>query len=276
MTSIGSTQESERDRNERIYRSLPKLGSDEYMLLIRQASAADLPAPVLVRAYQQLGQGTAAEATLGRLLTSDERYGYLRPLRRMARRKVSHRDWFSADDLVDDAIGEIALALPLPRGAGADAHWISFLKQRLEDAYRSLNGRRRERQDPKRTESWVDPKSGQTLDPLELAEDGMAPWHGRVKESDLEWLEDFIGRTLRGIVDERIRAVAIDLFSADPSTISGTGPDGRPSLTEQFGVDRHQIYRWRRIARARLLAALREQDERDIDVSWLEASLSAA
>lgn len=276
MASITSTQDSERDRNERIYRSLPKLGSDEYMLLLRQASAADLPAPVLVRAYQQLGQGAPAEATLGRLLTNDETYGYLRPLRSMARRKVSSRDWFSADDLVDEAIGEIALALPLPRGAGADLYWISFLKQRLEDAYRSLNGRRRERQDPPRAESWVEPESGQTLDPLELAEDGVAPWHGRVKESDLEWLEDFVTRTLGAIMDERIRAVAIDLFSADPSAISGTGPDGRLSLTEKFCVDRHQIYRWRHIARVKLFAALRDQNERDIDISWLEASLRDA
>lgn len=107
--------EPEGERNERIFAALPKLGSEEYLALLRRVPARDLPAPVLVRAYRQLGSGRAAEATLERLLLNDATYGYLRPLRRMAPRKVSARDWFSADDLVDPAIGEIALALAGPR-----------------------------------------------------------------------------------------------------------------------------------------------------------------
>jgi hypothetical protein len=270
MTATGSAQESARDRNERLFLSLPKLWSSEYMLLLKQATAAELPAPVLVRAYQQLGQGPAADATLARLLASDEQYGYLRPLRAKARRMVSHRDWFDTDILVDEAIGEIVLALPGPRGVGAHNHWISFLHQRLIDAYRALNGRRGTRQDPPRVDPREDPETGLHLDPVDLAEDGAAPWHGRVQANDLEWLEEFIERTLRTIVDQRIREVALDLFSAEPSPISGTGDDGQPSLTERFQVDRYTIYRWRKIARTKLLVALREQDERDIDVSWLE------
>jgi hypothetical protein len=268
MTATGSAQESEQDRNERIFRSLPQLGSSEYMSLLKTATAGDLPAPVLVRAYRQLGQGAAAEATLARLLVSDD-YGYLRPLENLARRKVSNRDWFDAEYLVGETIGEIVLALPGPRGVGAEIHWAGFLRHRLIDAYRALNGRKLRRQDPPRVDVREDPESGQRVDPVNLAEDGAAPWHGRVKASDLEWLEEFIERTLNTIADQRIREVALDLFSASPSPISGLGGDGQPTLTERFHVDRYMIYRWRRIARAKLLAALHEQDERDIDVSWL-------
>ena len=270
MKSTVPAQEFENERNERIFQALPKLGSDAYMDLLKRASASELPAPVLVRAYRQLGPGRAGEATLARLLTNDATYGYLRRLRQMARRKVSSHDWFDADYLVDEAIGEIALTLGGPRGEGADKHWVAFLKQRLEDAFRSLNGRRRERQDPPRAEPHEDPKTGRWSDPMESEDVLHAPWHGRV-ESDLEeWLEAFIVRTLATIADDRIREVAHDLFSADPSPISGKARGGKIPLTERYGVDRHAIYRCRRIARAKLLAALRKQSEREVDLDWLE------
>ena len=272
MKSTVPAQESENERNERIFQDLPKLGSDAYMDLLKRASASELPAPVLVRAYRQLGPGRAADATLARLLTNDEKYGYLRPLRKMARRKVSSRDWFSANDLVDQSIGEIALALGGAHGEGAHEHWLSFLKQRLEDAYRSLNGRRRERQDPPRAEPHKDAETGRWTDPIDSTDALHAPWHGRVESNHEEWLEAFIMRTLATIADGRIREVAQDLFSADPSPISGEARRGKVPLTKRYEVDRYTIYRWRRIARAKLLAALRKQNEREVDLSWLEES----
>ena len=274
MKSTVPAQESENERNERIFQSLPRLGSDEYMDLLKRASASELPAPVLVRAYRQLRLGRAAEATLGRLLTNDEKYGYLRPLRKMARRRVSSRDWFDADYLVDQTISELTLALAGPRGEGAHEHWLSFLSHRLEDAYRSLNGRRRERQDPPRADPRPDPETGRWSEPADDADALHAPWHGRVGPSNEEWLEAFIMRTLATIADDRIRQVAQDLFSADPSPISGEAVQGRAPLTERFGFDRYTIYRWRRIARAKLLAALRKQNECEVDLSWLEESAS--
>jgi|GEM_PF-2511136 len=275
MESTISEQEAESERNERIFQSLPKLGSDAYMDLLKHGSASDLPAPVLVRAYRQLGMGRAAEATLGRLLTNDATYGYLRPLRKMARRKVSSRDWFSVEDLVDQSISVIAEALAGPRGDGACEHWISFLKQRMEDAYRLFNGRRRGRQDPPRADPRQDPESGLWSDPADDPGALHASWHGRVDSGHEEWLEAFITRTLATITDTRIREVAQDLFSAAPSPISsqaGIEEGGNIPLTERYGVDRYKIYRWRRIARAKLLAALRNQNEREVDLSWLQDS----
>ena len=261
--------EPEGERNERIFAALPKLGSEEYLALLRRVPARDLPAPVLVRAYRQLGSGRAAEATLERLLLNDATYGYLRPLRRMAARKVSARDWFSADDLVDQAIGEIALALAGPRGEGADKHWLSLLRQRLEDAYRSLNGRRGERRDPPRAEPREDPETGLVSDPADGPNALHAPWHGRVDSGLAQWLEEFVARTLALIPDDRMREAVQDQFSADPSPVTGKGSGGKIPLTKRYGVSASTIHKWCRIARAKLLVALQKQDEREIDLSWL-------
>src|SRR5437773_11706569 len=87
-------------RNEQIYNALPPLGSTAYMQKLKTASAAELPAQVLVRAYRQLRSGPAADATLGRLLGYNEKYGYLTPLYNAARRRISRHDSYGVDDLV--------------------------------------------------------------------------------------------------------------------------------------------------------------------------------
>src|SRR5690349_1227070 len=92
-----TSPETAYERHERIFQSLPPLGSQDYLDLLKTASATELPAEVLVRAFQSLGcTGRAAEATLGRLLTQNATYGYLTPLRQMAERRVTARDWFDA------------------------------------------------------------------------------------------------------------------------------------------------------------------------------------
>lgn len=263
-------------RNDRFYRSLPRLGSPEYLTLLKTAPAAELPAEVLVRAFRTLGAaGPAAEATLGRLLTENEQYGYLRPLVHMAERRVRARDWFDAAYLVDESISVIATALAGPQGHGADRAWVSFLKQRLEDAYRQLNGRRNERQDPERAEPAAPPNTGVVTDPMESDAVQHAPWHGRVEPNDVEWLEAFTRRTMACIAHRETREVGLDQLDAERSAISGAGTPGRPSLASRYGVDRFQIMRWRDAALARLLAALETQNERDIDVGWLREALTA-
>jgi hypothetical protein len=264
------------ERNEQIFQSLPPLGSQEYLGLLKTAPAVDLPAEVLVRAFQALGcSGRAAEATLARLLTQNATYGYLKPLRRMAERRVTARDWFDAGTLFDQTISFIWKALAGPQGKNAHRVWLSFLQQRMEDAYRSLNGRRNERQDPMRAEPRLDPDTGVELDPLESEAALDAPWQGRVGPDVLEWLECFMKRSMARIKHTQIREVGLDQISAEPSALSGQGAPGKPSLATRYGVDRFQIMRWRKIAFARLLADLELQDEWEIDVTWLREALRA-
>lgn len=262
------------ERHERIFQSLPPLGSQEYLDLLKTASATELPAEVLVRAFQTLGcTGRAAEATLGRLLTQNARFGYLTPLRRLAERRVTAHDWFDAGDLFDEAISVIWKALAGPQGRNAHRAWMSFLQQRLEDAYRNLNGRRGERQDPARAEPRLDPDTGLELDPLESEAALDAPWQGHVGPDVEEWFESFARRSMARISHAQTREIGHDQLSANPSALSGPGSPGKPSLATKYGVDRFQIMRWRDAALARLLADLEQQDEWEIDVTWLREAL---
>jgi DNA-directed RNA polymerase specialized sigma24 family protein len=256
-------------RNEQIYNALPPLSSAEYMEKVKTASAAELPAPVLVRAYRQLKSGPAADATLGRLLGYNAKYGYLTPLYKAAKRRISRHDAYGVDDLVHDTIGEIIDTLAGPRGEGAEKAWVSFLRQRMEDAYRKLVGRRGERR-PQLAEAVTDSETREEIDPIDAAGVTKAPWHGTIPSSQLEWLEAFIRRTFAKIADEQIRSIAFDRFSETPTPVSSNDVNDTNTLTHRFGVDRYKIYRWQRAAQAILLAALESQDEVDIDVSWLK------
>ena len=274
--STNAPSEPIAERNDRIFRSLPPLDSPEYLSLLNTASAAELPAGVLVRVYRSLGgRGRAAEATLRRLLTQSEHNQYLLPLVQMAERRLSARDWFGLDDLVTDAVTRIGLALAGPQGKGADTAWVSFLKQRLEDAYRALNGRRGERRDPERAKPHTDPRTGVTTDPMEGGAVQHAPWHGRVEPDKLVWLEKFMRRTMARVPDQKIREVGLDQISAEPSAISGPGSPGKPSLATRYGVTRFRIMRWRDLALGRLLAALETQNECELDVGWLREAFAA-
>jgi hypothetical protein len=270
-----ATPESEDERNERLFQALPPLDSPAYLTLLKTASARDLPAPVLVRAFRQLVGTRGGEATLGRLLTTDATYGYLRPLRRMAEKLVKPgSDWFDPTYLVEHAVSFIAEALAGPRGEGADRAWHRFLRHRLIDAYRDLNGRENGRRDPPRFEPRRDPNTGMRQDPLELVDSDDAPLNGNVGSDSEGWLWNFVQRTLPTVIaDPVVLEVALDLFGKDPSPISGKGTPHKPAMTVRYGVDRYQIYRWRQVARVKLLRALEEQNEREIDVSWLREAL---
>lgn len=242
-----------------LFAKLKPLTSPEYIEELKTASAAELPAQVLVRAYRQLPKGSpAAEATLDRLLAMDDKYGYLAPLRKAAANRISDDDFFSEEDLVEETVREMAKALGGTRGKGADLYWIKFIYQRLEDGYRSLTGRRGERAEPPKVRRWQN-EEGQEVNPADEAPRGDATWHGNIDGDNQEWIEKFVTREIENIAEPRIRHVARELFKADPPSMV--------ELAERMGADRRKISEWRDAARARILAALRMQDERDIDLS---------
>jgi hypothetical protein len=264
--------ESGDERNERIFQSLPApLGCPAYIKLLREAPASDLPAAVLVRAYRQLQSGPAADATLDRLLGQNEKYGYITPLYRMARRRITRNDPYGVPDLVQDTIGEVLDTLGGPKGAGAEKVWLSYLRQRMVDAHRKQVGRRAERR-PERAENLTDPETGEEIDAIDATGVTMGPWQGRVEASDLQWLEEFIRRTFARIPDERMREVALDMLRDKPTPVSGEDP-AADTLERRYGVKRFTIYRWQRSAAALLKAALERQSERpNFDISFLEGS----
>ncbi len=209
--------ETRAQRNERIFQALPALGSPAYLELLKIASAEQFPAEVLVRAYRQLKTGPAADATLVRLVAQDNKYGYLDVLYSGARKRITADDAYSIEDLVYNAVGEIVLTLGGPKGQGADTAWVSFCRQRLADAHRGLIGRHAERRPPIER-PHRDRTTGEEWDPVDSAT--TAPWHGSVAPDKIEWLEDFIRRTLARIPDERIREVGLNLLRANPLPIS--------------------------------------------------------
>ncbi len=262
-----NTRESRKEQRDRIFDSLPSLGSPEYLKLLETAPAAELPASVLARVYRQLHPSPAADATLERLLCHDERYGYLSILYTVARRRAARLDAYTPDDLVHDTIGEIVATLASPAGRYAEGAWTSYLHQCLDHAYRKLVGRRGERS-MRRVEASVD-GSDNRYDPIDAAATDTIPWHGRVAPDNAEWLEAFAEREAAAIPGERLRRVALDLIMDPTTPISSDDPDDVNTLTHRYGVDRFTIYRLRRQARAILRAALERQTEREIDMGCL-------
>ncbi len=246
-------------RVDELFEKLEPLTSPAYIAQLKTAPAAELPPQVLVRAYRQLQKGSpAAEATLDRLLAMDDKYGYLAPLRKAAANRISDDDYFTEDDLVEETIREIATALGGKRGKGADIYWIKFIHQRLEDAYRSLNGRRGERADAPKVRRWLN-EEGEQVNPADEAARGEATWHGNIDGDNQEWIEDFVKREIEKIAEPHIREVAREVFKADRPSIG--------ELADRMSVDRRKISAWRDAARARILAAMLMQDEREIDLS---------
>jgi DNA-directed RNA polymerase specialized sigma24 family protein len=252
---------SSEERNEELFQKLPPLDSQDYLMHLKSASARDLPAPVLVRAYRQLRAGPAAEATLTRLLGHNEKYGYITPLYRAAERLVTRHDAYGVDDLVQDTIGRILDTLGGPQGEGADKAWVKYLRQRLIDAHREHVGRRNERR-PRRAEPVLDEETGEIHDPIDVAGVTRGPFQGNPEPNDLEWLEDFIGRTFSKIEDERLRQVAFDMIAENPTPVSSKDPTDTNTLEHRFQVNRYTIYRLQRLARVLLYAALQTQTER--------------
>lgn len=266
------------DTFDKVFETLPPLGSPQYAALLETASAAELPAQVLARAYRQLcaaGSEDSARATLARLVGNGGRYGYLAAVRRLAFVEVARGQyWYDSDDLIHAAIVEIVKTLPTPRGELAERAWVLFTQQRFQDGWRALNGRRGERVRGKRVEPTVDAKTGEVFDPVEETDGAAAPWHVGAEESKLPWLTGFIRETAAKIADPTVQRVAEDQFGDDPSPISvGASAGGKPPLTEQMGMSRFQVSRALRSAKARLAAALLAQREHEIDAEWLRRFL---
>lgn len=261
----------------RIFSELPPLNSSEYMTLLETAPASDLPAQVLARAFRQLivsGSEVAANATLARLVSSKQ-YVYLAAVRRLASLMVAQGQYrYDEEDLIQETIAEIVKTLPTPRGELAERAWVLFSKQRFQDGWRNINGRRGEKLRGKRVEPTIDEETGDVYDPAEETDGQSAPWHAGVEKSKLPWLESFIRRTATEIADPMIRRVAEDQFGDDPSPISaGKSATGKLPLTDQLGLSRFQISRALKNAKARLAAALMAQREQEIETDWLRQFL---
>jgi hypothetical protein len=263
----GESRESRRKRDERIFESLPALGSKEYLRFLRSVRRNDPPAGVLVRAFRRLVPGDAADATLGRLANAANPPGYLARVVLRAREWAPRLGAYTADDLVANTIGEIVVTLPGPQGALAEGAWSLYLEICLGAAYRTLVGR-----GGSRLGSHASTHAGAEHDLAEghSADQGIAAaWRARVEPDNLEWLEAFIERTISKIADPDIRAVGFDLFSENPTQVSSSLANDPNTLTGRFGVNRTTIYRWQDAARRVLYDALNRQNERDIDLSFL-------
>lgn len=271
-------EQSIRGAFEAIFEALPPLDSPQFIDYLRTASAANLPAQVVTRAYRQLctaGRDEAAQATLVRLVGSEYKYHYLASVRRLAKHSIVRGQyWYEAEDLIQATIVEIVKVLPTPRGALAEQAWVLFSQQRFSDAWRLLNGRRGEKVRGQRVEPSVDAETGEIFDPVEETDGTSAVWQVRAQASKMPWLEDFIRETVAKIVDPITRRVAEDQFGDDPSPISaGASAEGKPPLTEQLGVNRFKIMRAHKNAKARLAGALMAQREQEINVVWLRQFL---
>ncbi|HEX9929519.1 MAG TPA: hypothetical protein VGB02_13355 [Pyrinomonadaceae bacterium] len=270
------TTNSTGDIYNEIFSALPPLDSPEYLELLERASISELPAQVLVRAYRQLlvSGSDAADATLARLVSS-KKYNYLSAIRLLASKMVAEGQYrYDKEDLIQETIAEIVKTLPTERGELAEQAWVLFCRQRFQDAWRNLNGRRGEKLRGKRVEPTIDEETGEVFDPAEETTGQSAPWHTRFEPTKLLWLENFIRKTASEIVEPVIRYVAEDQFGDDPSPISvGTSTGGKPPLTTQLGLSRFQVSRAWRTAKARLAAALLTQREQEIETEWLRKFL---
>lgn len=278
MSLDNPLERSSRGAFDAIFEALPPLDSPQFIDRLRNASATELPAQVVARAYRQLcaaGRDEAAQAALARLVASENKYHYLTSVRRLAIRSIARGQyWYDAEDLVQATIVEIVKTLPTPRGALAEQAWVLFSQQRFADAWRVLNGRRGEKVRGQRVEPSLDVETGEIFDPVEESDGATADWHVSAQASNIPWLEGFIRETVAKIADPLARRVAEDQFGDDPSPISaGVSAGGKPPLTEQLGVSRFRISRALSNAKARLAGALLAQREHEIDVEWLRQFL---
>ena len=261
---------------EAIFAALPPLDSPEYRSLLETASATELPASVLARAYRQLMQAGAvsvANATLERLVASSHSEVYLKAVRSLARKYLPRGQYVDdEEDLFQETIIEIVKTLPTATGAWAESNWVVFCQRRFLDTWDKRYGKKGKKISiqGQRVGVTVDSESGDERNPMDVPDDS-APWHIAMRESKLPWLEGFVQRTVAGFKDPLIRQVAEDQFGPDPSPISaGISATGKPPLTEQLGVDRFRISRALKHARERLFAALRNQKEHELDLAWLQ------
>lgn len=277
-----------------LFEQLPPLGSEEYIRLMDDAkSSAKIPPQVLARAYRQLCQANneaGMKATLRRLVQKKN----LGTVIGSIRNKIPpEQSWFSEDDLVQETWTQILKVLPTERGAGAETAWISFCYQRMIDAWRENFGREGERlkikiggelipitkakavasdSEQSAEESFIE--ESDKINPAEIVSEdealAAAAWHVGLKEGQVSLIEEIIEKTIGKIQEPLLKQIAIDQFGDDPSPISsGTSANGKPPLTEQTGLSRHQIARKIATLRGVLAGNIRADKKLKIDTDWL-------
>lgn len=255
-------------RLDAIFESLPRLGSAEYIRYLREATPKDLPPQVLVRAYRQLaeaGEHEAADRTLERLLGYEEKYGYLRVVRWLARRHLGHYDRASEfEDLVRETVKRIVMALPSSQGAFAERAWAKFSEQQFFQAWRDLYGRSGDKAEVEMAEPVKDAETGSVHNLADESEADEAPWHTVFDRPDavVDLLVDracytTIVQEIESWDDPELQTVAIDQFLEEPAAVSGSRlRSEKQSLTDRTGLDRDRVNRLIKKARVRLKAAL--------------------
>jgi hypothetical protein len=123
------TSESRRARDERLFQSLPELGSADYLNLLKPAVRKTMPAGVLVRAYRLLTPTEAAKATITRLVDRNNPPGYIAGLYAAARRRRHRLGAYTVEDLEANAVGEIFDTIDEPPGRMAEGAWALYLQQ---------------------------------------------------------------------------------------------------------------------------------------------------
>lgn len=278
-----------------LFEQLPPLGSKEYIRLMEDASSASVPPQVLARAYRQLCQASnraGMEATLERLVQKKN----LRNIRGFVKNKIPpEQGWFLEDDLEQETWKQILKVLPTERGAMAETAWTAFCVQRMIDAWREAFGREGRRLTMKignervtitkakavasDSEQSIEESFGEEnleINPVEdLGEDeaisSAFSWHVGLKESQIALIEEIIEKTIDKIQEPLLKQIAIDQFGDDPSPISsGTSAGGKPPLTEQTNLSRHQIARRIAVVRRILAGNILANKELKIDKSWLK------
>lgn len=256
--------------HDKIYQDLPPLTSLDFLSLLATASAEELPAEVLARAFRALPPlHENSNETLARLLGSSEKYPYMNAVLKLARDRAS---WLTAaegdaEDLFMDTVVTIIESLRLPRGGFAEASWIAYCKQRFEDSWRDRFGRNGIRRDPPTTSlstssDDINDDSGEAA----VASDTVIEWHATVRPDKEEWLDNFIARQFAACADERLRAVALDQFLGRP-------PSNVNALSAHLGLSRFQTMRLIKRAQCLLFEALDRQDECELDLNQFAPAL---
>jgi len=283
-----------------LFEQLPPLGSEEYIRLMEDASGERrIPPQVLARAFRQLCQAkneAGMKATLVRLVQKKN----LGKIINLIRNKIPpEQSWFSEDDLVQDTWRHILKVLPTERGAGAEKAWASFCYQRMIDAWRENFGREGERLKIKiggelvsitkakavvsNSENGVVESFGEEsveINPVETLSDSEASslafaWHVGLKDNQVSLIEGIIEKTIDKIQELLLKQIAIDQFGDDPSPISnGTSRNGKPPLTEQTGLSRHQLARKIATVRKVLAGNILAEKKLNIDTERLKKFIS--
>ncbi len=257
-------------RLDAVFQGLPPLTSAEYLALLKTEAGSSLPAEVLARAYRQLpADAPAARATLEVLFGPAGGPTLLSA----SRRHITNHDYFTAEDLAQDAASLLLGVLGTPRGTYAEVNWAVFCHPYVIDALRELVGRdgvRRLLLAPDLLEQADDTNS--VVPPGDRPDAVYSSWIGSLEPDLEEWLTDFMDRAIARIPDAEVRAVAEDQWGSRGarSPLSGKGGPGQQPLTKILGCGRTKVHELQDDGRVLLHEALRSQTERVLDGAVLE------